>query len=501
MKRFLVIALVLCAMSFAGYAELQQVQIGGEIRIRPRGWSDNYNRAIGGPREARYPFGNVVNRPLGPFGLGSRFAFEDETLAFVEQRTRLNVGADFTDNVRAFIELESYDIWGTDFRSDYISGLDMPGGPDVNLYQAYIEANEMWGQPLRLRIGRQEIKLGKGWLVDDITTAIIGRSWDAVRLTWTGDNYSVDAIYSKLAEAFAGDDDVNLYGIYANYDAIEALSVSAYWLLVRDAGPVDDTVAGIAGELLEDLFDLDQYENTYLHTVGLRLYGGAGNFDYDWELAYQFGEADAAGFLFKNPFGYGDHKAEWDSIGTDLEIGYTFDCKTSPRIYLGGAYYEGEDNREIGIIDYLLGGFYTPESSLSFNRLFPGKNYSPLLGIGQELTNFWAVRTGVVLKPTDKIATGLRVQYLEINDVFDRPTILPLITRESADDIGWTTLAFVKYQYSKDLSFKLVWEHLFHGEALEDGNYWARNGLGLVKGRDNSAEDGDYIHLDIQIKF
>ncbi len=99
----------------------------------------------------------------------SAFSWDEDSndLSFVEQRTRLNVKADFTNEVSAFIELDSYDIWGEDFRSNYITGADgrAVSNDDVEMYQAYIEANEMFGMPIRMRVGRQELSFGSEWLV------------------------------------------------------------------------------------------------------------------------------------------------------------------------------------------------------------------------------------------------------------------------------------------------------------------------------------------------
>ena len=88
-KTLLSIAL-LVAMSSVAFAELQNVEIGGSLRIR-----GNY------------------------FGLDSL-----GDVSFIEQRTRLNVKADFTQEVSAFIELDAYDVWGEDFRSDHVTGGD-----------------------------------------------------------------------------------------------------------------------------------------------------------------------------------------------------------------------------------------------------------------------------------------------------------------------------------------------------------------------------------------
>ncbi|MCF6286114.1 MAG: alginate export family protein [Candidatus Hydrogenedentes bacterium] len=501
MKKLLV-TVVLLGLAGGAVAELQNVELGGEVRVRGRYWGNNYSNAVNGPATPRYVGFNFASRPLGPFGLLSRFDFDNRgsDLSIVEQRTRLNVKADFTDDVTAFVEFESYDFWGTDFRSNYITGADGAGAADIKLYQAYIETRNTFGLPLRARIGRQEMKLGKGWLLDDITTAIIGRNYDGIRLTYQNDDLVVDGWWYKLGESFAGDNDVDFYGIYGTYSGLENVNLSAYWMMIRDGATATDTTLGLGGEWFEDLVGVDDYNSTNLHTIGTRIWGGFGAFDFDWELAYQFGEADSVGALFA-PLVYGDDDANFGNFATDLVLGYTLDMAWQPRIYIGGALFEGEDNRDYRFGDRIFSGFRSTESSISFNRLFPGKNYSPLLGIGQELSNFWTLKAGVNVKPTEKISGGFRVAYFEIDEAFETP-VIPFIafwTRENDSELGWTTFLWTKYQYSEDLSIKLVWEHLFHGDGLERGQFFARNGLEFVGGTDD--DDGDYVHFDVQIKF
>lgn len=502
MSRQIFMTTLAIGLAASAQAELQSVEVGGEIRIRGRFWNDNYSNAVGGPATPRYIGHNFSSRPLGPFGLNSRFDFDDrnEDLAYVEHRTRLNVSANFTEDVRSFVEFESFDIWGTDFRSNYITGADGSGAADINLYQAYIETRNTFGYPVRVRLGRQEMKLGKGWLVDDIATAIIGRSFDGIRLSFQRDGWDIDGWWYKLSESFAGDDDIDFYGIYGTYSGLESLNVSGYWMFVRDGTTANDTTLGTAGEWIEDRIGVDEYEPTQLHTVGARLFGVTGALDYDWELAYQFGEADNVGALFV-PVLYGDNDAEFDALASDLTLGYTLDMAWQPRIYVGGAFFEGEDDRDFQFGDRLLHGLVDTRSSISFNRLFSNNVYSLLLDINQELSNFWQWRAGVNVKPAEKITGGFRVAYFEIDEPFDTP-VIPFIapwTRENDESLGWTTFLFAKYQYSADLSVAVVWEHLFTDDGLEEGNFFARNGLEFVGGTD--GDDADYLHFDMRIKF
>ena len=516
--RRLVFALVLISGATGGYAELQNVDVGGEVRVRARYWSNTYETGINGPGEIRIPNFYVPKRPIGPFGLVSRYDWDDKdnNLDFVEQRTRLNVDADFTNEVKAFIELEAYELWGRDFRSNYITGADAAAVStnDVEVYQAYIETNDTFGAPLRLRIGRQELKLGKGWLVDDITTALIGRSFDGVRATYSLETVDIDAWFSKLNENGASeeDGDIDFYGIYATCDAVEWLNASVYWMYIRDARSFNDTNFVAPIEWLEDAFDLDDYDPTNMHTVGARLFGGISGFDYDLEMAYQFGDASAAGFGFKpTGFLYGDDDAEFDAWAADVEVGYTIEMAWNPRVYIGGAFFEGEDNRDLSFVDW-LNPFYRADSSVSFNRLFPGKPYSFILEIGQDMSNFWQLRGGVTAHPTEAITAGLQLALYGVDETFDAPVtftvgqfkvpVAPALsfwTEESGDDIGTTAHLFVNYQYSEDLYFKAGWEHLFTGDGLEDGNFIHRYGLEFSGGTDD--DDADYYYLETGLKF
>lgn len=524
MRKLFCLALVLGLMGSA-YAELQNVVVGGEIRIRGRFWNNSWASTP----FARTTLFDVAQRPIGPFGMTSRHDWDERfhDLKFVEQRTVLNVCADFTDSVSAFIEFEDYARWGEDFRSNYVTGVDMRANTadDVELLQAYINVDKFFGQPLRVRIGRQKIRMGKAWLVGSMAAPTRHHSYDAVRLTYTPGDFTVDAWWAKLAEMspIEQDGDVDFYGVYGTYSGIEQVSLSAYWTLVRDAGRNALTGGWPPREWAEDLFGVDQYDVTNIHTVGIRLFGGWNALDYDLEVAYQFGEADSIGFTF--PQGgilgmYGDSGAEYDHWASDLEIGYTLDVAWQPRFYIGGAYFQGEDKRDLTFAEW-INPFDRADASVSFNRLFSAVWYSSLLDIvggASCLTNFWQARAGVTAHPLEAVDTGLSVAYYEVDEPFDWPAywtlpnignavphrwaILPIIapwTEKADDEIGWITHLWVKYQYSADLWFKVGWEHLFTGDGLADGNFTNRNGLELNGGTDD--DDADYFYFDTMIKF
>ncbi len=402
-KKLFVVAVAMVLLGTIAYAELQNVEVGGKIRIRGS-WLDYDN---------------------------------DSDIVWTEQRTRLNVKADFTDEVTAFIELDSYDIWGEDFRSrDYVTGVDsrQVSTDDVEVYQAYIEAREMWGTPLRLRVGRQEMTLGSGWLVgtNDKRYNFTGLSWDAVRLGYVSDTVTVDAFMAKLAENFSDffEDDVDFYGVYGSYTGLEDIVIDAYWLYLRD--------------------DAVRYKAD-LHTVGLRGAGKVGAFDFEAEVAYQFGDKDDCTWWI---FGV---DRDFNAWGVNLEVGYTFDISWQPRVYAGFAYLEGDD--------YDCKWFDVDEYDYAFNRLFSNWEYSDFLDDGGILTNAFVYRLGVGVQPTEAIKLGLEGQYYVLDEDIVRGC---LWWRESNDELGWEIQLTGAYQYSEDLVFRAGYSHFFGEEVLED---------------------------------
>lgn len=508
--------LVLMLLCGSVYAELQKVTVGGQIRIRGRVWSDTLSNGAGGPATERIPMFLLPERPIGPFGTFSRYDWDDRNhnLEYYEEKTRLNVRAFFTDDVSAFIELDSFDQWGTDFRSNYVTGADASANSinDIEILHSYIEMNKIYDLPLRLRVGRYDLKLGKGWLVNDLITACLSMSHDGMRLTYDTDVWTIDAWTSKINEAFAveEDGDTDFYGVYATYKPLEALDISAYWMWMRDARSQNDTNGTWLPEAIEDVIGWDDYDTSSLHTLGVRAFGKSGKVDYDLELAYQFGEADVVGAGFKVN-GYGDDGAEYDAWAGDLEVGYSFDAPWSPRVFAGAAYFSGEDNRDISFAEW-LNPFDRPEASVSFNRLFSGIGYAWTWDVFQNSSNFYQFRAGVTGKPTDKLAVTGQVAYQQVVEPFDIPrsvhfgdwripvwSELSFWTEESSKDMGWYTYIWGQYNYSEDVFVRAGWEHLFTGEGLNDGSFTSGHGLEFSGGTD--GDDADYYFVDLGLNF
>jgi len=531
MRKFALAMLAVVVVAAPAMAELQNVQVGGEIRIRANYYS-NAAAAKGTGTQIVWPnfflprraigsgsFIGAANNGVG--GIVSSILFDDDdnnSRDFVEQRTRLAVRADFTNEVSAFIELDSYDIWGQDFRSNYVTGADASANSvdDVEVYQAYIQAENMWGFPLRMRIGRQEMSLGSEWLIgtNDASSFFQGLSFDGVRLDYATDLFSITAFHTIVAEggSFAeDDDDVTVSGIYGSYTGLEDITIDAYWLFVRDPRRLNDTNFIAPLEWIEDIFGLDDYDAGNLHTIGLRGAGQIGAFDFEAEAAWQTGDyASRQGFGFK-PFIYGDDDAEYDSWGANLELGYTFDVNMQPRVYLGGAYFDGEDDRDVTFLDW-INPFSQPDASISFNRLFSNWEYSEFLS-NTDLSNAYVIRAGVSASPTESIDVLLALSYFQALEEFDEPLnwsvggfklpvapALSFLTEENDSDLGWEAGLYVTYNYTEDLTFEIGWAHFFADDGAADGQFVGGNGLSFVGGA-GEDDDADYLYFETRIGF
>lgn len=425
--QWLLLSVILVGLATAAYAELQNAEVNGSIRIRGNWFDSEDNNAL------------------------------DQ--AFVEQRTRLGVKADFTDDVTAFIEMDSYGLWGEDFRSqNYITGVDTRaaitgGNAEVEVYQAYVEARDIGGTGLQLRIGRQEIALGSQWLVgvNDTSSIFQGLSFDAVLLSYVmEDTFVVHGLWAKLAEGLSDPwkNDVDLFGIYASCTAVENMTFDAYWLAVRDDGPVVQNVV-LGGK------------DAYIHTFGARAHGEYQGLDFEAELAYQTGQVDVAT----------RRDLTLDAIGANLEVGYTVDMDWQPRPFVGFAYFGGID-----------------DSDLSFNRLFSNWEYSEVLE-NTELSNCYVIRTGASVKPLE----CLNLSAVGTCFVADKKT-------NGNDEAGWEIGVYGTYNYTEDLVFRAGYSHTWAAVGITTNNdRIALNGLAPFA--DGGNEHFNYVFLETELKF
>ena len=138
-----------------------RIEFGGEIRIRPEVTDDNPNT----------------------FTLGVD--------SFVGQRVRLNARARLTDDVTGFVEIQDSRFWGGEFSTTNSLA-------NVDLHQAYLQADRFLTPGLSLRIGRQELSYGSERLIGVSDWDNVGQSFDAIKAVFAKKRWSIDLVASRV---------------------------------------------------------------------------------------------------------------------------------------------------------------------------------------------------------------------------------------------------------------------------------------------------------------
>lgn len=277
------------------------------------------------------------------FGIGlPRGAARDN--AYLLQRALLHADLHLDPTFRAFLQVGSLASFGArggtlgatqDDRLDLVQGF-----ADLNLRIAD-------GAALTLRGGRQEFYFGSGRLVSEREGPNLRRAFDGGRAILTLGPLRVDAFLARPVQPFrfAFDDRANpgeaLWGAYATGalpGGVPGLRTDLYLLGYERANAVFAQGRGLEQR----------------HTVGTRVAGAAGGWDWDWEAAFQFGTFEGARIR------------AW-TVATDT--GHTFAALPwRPRLGLKADIASGDGNPR----DRTLG---------TFNALFPKVPYFTEAGL------------------------------------------------------------------------------------------------------------------------
>lgn len=261
--------MVLLALSAASAAELPKLSFGGQIRAR------------------------VETTSLESYATPLRRRGYDTTTL----RTRLGVGVDAGQGVKGFIQLQDSRNWGSEASVAANSG-------NVDLHQGYIDILDIFAKPLDLRVGRMELQYGDQRLISPLDWSNVGRAWDGARLRLRVGGTTVDLFDTVVKEVDIAKRNGHFWGLYASCKAVPKHEFDAY-VLGRDQR--DGTFInehGTRGNLSD-------------RTVGARVKGAPGRFDYTGEADWQFGRKA------------GQRVRAWALAATG---GYTLDLAYKPRL-------------------------------------------------------------------------------------------------------------------------------------------------------------------------
>ena len=259
---------------------------------------------------------------------------------YVLQRFLINSDLHVGDNFRAFVQLGSYFAFGKDFAAP-------PYEDQLDVQQAFADISlppvPSAGLTSLLRVGRQEMAFGSQRIIAIRDAPNVRRAFDGFRLHAEMSNpelgnFRVDALAMRpvLNQLGVFNDPSNanqaLWGLYATALFGPSLGIDLYYL------GYENTRAAFAGSVGQ--------ENR--QSIGLRLFGTAAGWDWDWEALWQFGS-------------FANRQIQAWTVSSNT--GYTFrETPWSPRIGLKADIASGDSTpggRTVG----------------TFNALFPKLAY------------------------------------------------------------------------------------------------------------------------------
>jgi hypothetical protein len=354
----------------------------------------------------------------------------------------------------------------------------------VNIDLAYIELKEFLYSPLTLRIGRQDLWFGRGFIVganmQTPSNAIFApeytafRAFDAVRATLDYDPWTIDFLYSKIAEnEMKADDDIDLWGANIGYvfDSFNA-DAEAYWFWKRSRNPgmivAGSKIQSINGHLHNDI-----------HTFGARTsFDPIDTITINAEAAYQTGN-----YLRQNLQINARDRSAW-AVDASIEIRHFADMfPWKPVLGVEYIFYSGEK-------ETMDQDANTDEKYKGWDKMFRGKFDTAIreyqewyyeIGASSDAldgtpgyTNEQQILVNASIEPTD----SLTIEALYAHFWFD---VDPTSTGSSLS-VGDEVDITVTYDYTEDVSFNILAAWFFPGSFfISPRNDNAADIVGTVK--------------------
>lgn len=220
-----------------------------------------------------------------------------------------------------------------------------------DIHQLFVDGRPLGEQvPLTVRIGRQELYYGHDRLIGSFEWVSTRRRFDTVKAFYHGEMWDIDVFAARpvQVERKGGDDwndDYNFYGLYNTFRLPAGHGLDLYVFHSDRSDHVENPNGHIGGRSVT--------------TAGARFWGQRGGWDYDAELAGQWGQW--AGDSVQASF-------------AEADIGYKFNHPWYPRVGTGFGWASGDDDpfdRHVGAWDQL---FTYDHVCISFQDLIGRQN-------------------------------------------------------------------------------------------------------------------------------
>lgn len=342
----------------------------------------------------------------------------------------------------------------------FLEGLDLQVGnehikktnqtDDFDLHQAYVRMNDVSGLPLDIKIGRQELKYGKGRLIWAATWLNRINHFDAALLHFKASELKVD-VFSGLRVGY-DDNHFNrpnthemMNGVYLSYQKDkDSVLVEPYFL------------ASI---------DVETPENLERYTSGVRVrVPSIQGVACELEVPYQFGKAKSSVL---------------SAYAVHFDASRTFDIAAKPRIELAYNYASGDnkigDGRNNTFIP-LYQSTHDPYGIMDFFRW----------------ENMREAALEVSLNPFEKYQLIMRTNFFWLasnKDSWYNSSGTKLRTDTTGDVssyVGQELSLVMKYDINKNIKLDCGYAHFFTGSYVKDTG---------------ASDDADWAYIQFLIKY
>ena len=411
MRKSLMILLVILFASPAFAFDVSKLQFGGQVRMRG-------------------------------YSLINMWDFDDDAdgddWSVFRIKTSLFVKMDLDKDVTGYVKISNQNYGeGVSYDEDNKSN-------KLFVDNAYINVDNFFQLPISIRLGRQNLMYGSGFVLFDGNSQFASTSifFDGIKATWhINDKMKLDCLYFKDMEnnrAKVVDDDITLSGLYFTDKECPLTNArNELYILNREDEAIDKDIT-MFGYRISDKLDF-----------GL---------DYSAEIALQTGDFSAT--------------ADQDAIACKLDLGYTLkDVSVKPRFYLGYVSLSGDEagTSDNESWDSFYGGWPQFGDLLAWKYLNVGPNniishYDPNYAAGSTIigevvyANFNMATIGVSANLFRNFSADISYSMLTIDETINNID----------DDFGNYYQLKLKYRYTKALCFSVYAAMIDPGDAFEN---------------------------------
>jgi len=415
-------------------------------------------------------------------------------------RARLNAKANVNANTEVFLQFQSVGTWGN---AAQVGNTDVAGATrvsvgdansandrvaDVGLHQAYVTLKGFMGQPIDVKIGRQQVVLDGHRLFGHTGWTDGGNSMDAIRLNHNGGNHTLNYIYiaglEKGSTTTDADANTNFHVFRANTQGIMGGDLTGMLVVVDDNQATTTTL----------------YASDTWYTIGARQKGKIGGLDYRVEYYHQFGDAGAiaASSAFKAAYTTtptSDSDISRDASMFGVRLGKTFKgAKLQPTFTLWFDSLSGTSDDDVAGDDW--GTF---DTHMDTGHKFYGL-MDLFLGQSGGKTGYYGLEDFAIktkFKVSDKNTLKMDWHHFRTQTDLSNGDSDTLIANDTkigaqngdAGDLGTEVDLTLVHKYDSNTKLVVGYSHYFSSETLAA----LRNS--------NENDDSDWMYVMVDTKF